>query len=969
MPPPDSDTGPLRLAPGDTLSHYRITDTLGAGGMGVVYRAVDTRLNRTVALKVIRHDAADGDRRTRFIREARATSAFNHPNIVTIHEVDAAGALDFIVMEVVPGSSLDRRIPAGGLPIDDVISLGTQIASALDAAHAADIVHRDIKPANVLVTDTGHVKVLDFGIAKQLVPHAPDATTLMDPDATRRGTVLGSLGYMSPEQAQGLAVDGRSDVFSFGVLMYEMLSSRRPFSGTTEMETVAKILAATPAPLAAQRSDVPTALVALVASCLEKDRSRRPSAHDVHEQLAAIGRSRAASAASVGELLRRRVVMVPLAVAVAAIAGAWLWWWASGREVRQAQSRVPAILAMAAQGDYHGFYRDARHVVSLLPQDLSLQQAWTDSTIGPVPMASTPAGAEVFVKGYSARDDDWIAIGRTPLPEARLPGGGTTRVKVSKEGFASFDGTVSLAVLNLVLDPAESVPDGMLRVPGNRTSIEGVSSEVRAFWMDRFEVTNRQFKAFVDTGGYRTRDYWKEPFVDDGRQVTWETALARFVDKTGRPGPSTWELGSFPQGQAEFPVSGLSWYEAAAFAVFAGKALPTAFQWRTATDFSGPSGVYGDILLHSNFGTSGPAAVGAHRGIGPYGHYDMAGNVKEWCWNQSRGGRMILGGGWNEPSYMYEDRDAQSPFGRLPTYGVRLVRNIDPQPASSLAFLPPRARDYAAEQPIDDAAFAIARSVYRYDPRPLNVRADRSADTPDWRRETVSFDAAYGDERIIAHVYLPKSIPPPYQTIVYFPGGDAQILKSSQELRLTNVDFLIRSGRALVFPVYKGTYERRAPAAGPNSGRDVTVARVKDFGRVLEYIASRADLDRERVGYYGVSMGAYTGVMINALTPGLKANVLLGGGLSRGVPPLEVDPFNFASRIRVPTLMVNGRSDFQSPYQASQVPLFKLLSLPADQKRHALFEGGHMPSQIHDVMREILDWFDRFLGAVNTAAS
>ena len=368
MPPPDSDTGSLRLASGDVLSHYRITDTLGAGGMGVVYRAVDIRLNRTVALKVIRHDVAEGDRRQRFIKEARATSAFNHPNIVTIHEVDAAGDVDFIVMEIVPGLSLDKRIPAGGLPIDDVVRLGEQIASALETAHAADIVHRDIKPANVLVSDTGHVKVLDFGIAKHLVLQQPDATTLAVPDATRRGTVLGSLAYMSPEQAQGLDVDGRSDVFSFGVLLYEMLSGRRPFSGTTEMETVAKILAAQPPALGAQRSDVPAALAALVTSCLEKDRSRRPSSHDVHEQLAAIGRSRAASAASVSELLRRRAVVIPLAIAVAAIAGAGLWWWASGRAIREARRRVPAILALAAQSDFHGFYRDARPVVSLLPR-------------------------------------------------------------------------------------------------------------------------------------------------------------------------------------------------------------------------------------------------------------------------------------------------------------------------------------------------------------------------------------------------------------------------------------------------------------------------------------------------------------------------------------------------------------------------------------------------------------------------
>ena len=195
---------------------------------------------------------------------------------------------------------------------------------------------------------------------------------------------------MSPEQAQGLDVDGRSDVFSFGVLLYEMLSGRRPFSGTTEMETVAKILAAQPPALGAQRSDVPAALAALVTSCLEKDRSRRPSSHDVHEQLAAIGRSRAASAASVSELLRRRAVVIPLAIAVAAIAGAGLWWWASGREVREARRRVPGILALAAQPDFHGFYRDARLAVPLLPHERALQQAWTDLTIGPVPVDQQP---------------------------------------------------------------------------------------------------------------------------------------------------------------------------------------------------------------------------------------------------------------------------------------------------------------------------------------------------------------------------------------------------------------------------------------------------------------------------------------------------------------------------------------------------------------------------------------------------
>jgi predicted Ser/Thr protein kinase len=956
-----------RLEAGTTFSHYRIVETLGAGGMGVVYRAVDERLSRPVAIKVIRHDPADVDRRRRFVREARSASTFNHPNIVTIHEVDSASDVDFIVMELVAGRSLDERLAGRGLPIDEGLAIAEQIAAALDAAHAAGIVHRDIKPANVMVSDSGHVKVLDFGIAKQLVPAAsPDAETLIVADVTRPGTVLGSPGYMSPEQAQGRTVDGRSDVFSFGVVVYEMLSGRRPFGGDTPIETVAKLLETDPPPLATVRSDVPAALAALVAGCLEKDRHRRPSAHDLLVQLSAMRRSRSLAATNLGAVLRRPALAASLLIAAAAVAGAGIWWWVSGHEARDARRRLPEALAHAERGDRQAFYRDARALVPLLPDEPRLQQFWINSTI-PIAVQSVPAGADVFVRGYSASDDEWIRIGRTPIDSTIVPFG-TTRLKVIKEGHAPFDGTLLGLDMHFTLDPVASVPEGMVRVPKGDVTIESVRSTISEFWMDRVEVTNREFKRFVDAGGYRTPEYWKEPFVENDGAIPWDAAIARFLDRTGRPGPSTWELGSYPQGQADYPVAGVSWYEAAAYAAFAGKSLPTAFQWRSAAGFVGLGGVFGDVLLHSNFSVKGPVAVGTTGGISPFGHYDLAGNVKEWCWNESTGGRMILGGGWNEPSYMFADRDAQSPLSRGETYGFRLVRNVEPQPEASYAPVPPLLRDYSVEKPIDDEAFAIVRNLYRYDPMPLNARIERTEDVPDWRRETVILDAAYGDERIIAYVYLPASAQPPYQTIVYFPGGDATLIRSSRELNLTNVDFVVRSGRALVFPVYKGTYERIAATSGPNTARDMTVARVKDLTRVVEYIHTRPDLDANRLGYYGASLGAFNGILISAIEPRIKASVLLGGGLTRFLTPPEVDPLNFAPRVHVPTLMVNGNGDFQNPLTTSQLPLFRLLGVPPDRKRHTLFEGGHMPIQVHDVMREILDWFDRYLGSVTPVA-
>jgi hypothetical protein len=932
--------------------------------MGVVYRAIDTRLNRTVALKVIGAAVASGDLRRRFLKEARAASAFTHPNIVTIFEVDAAGEIDFIAMELVAGRSLDKQIAPSGLPIDRALMIAEQIASALAAAHAAGIVHRDIKPANVMVSESGQVKLLDFGIAKQLATEvAADAATLTVADSTTPGAVIGSVPYMSPEQAQGHAIDGRSDVFGFGVLIYEMLTGRRPFGGTTSLETVAKILEATPAAVEQIRTDVPLSLASLVGRCLEKDRSRRPTSDDVLAQLASLRRSRA-TPASVRALVARRAVVVPAIVALAIVAGAAWWWWESGREVREARRRLPGILEIAARGDSYAFYPEAAALIKLLPGDPQLRQAWASLTFTVPEIKSDPPGAEVLVKGYSSPDTAWVSLGLTPLTNVSFPQG-MARVRFVKDGYVTIDGSATLFMFNASLDPVASMQDGMVHVPGGTVLVDGNRRPVSDFWLARHEVTNREYKAFVDAGGYTNPKYWEQPFVADGRSIDWPQAMTRFRDRTGRHGPSTWELGTFADGQADFPVGGVSWYEAAAFALFAGKSLPTAYQWRAAADFSGPSGVYGDILVHSTFEANGPTRVGAGNNIGPYGQYDMAGNVKEWCWNEGRGGRWILGGGWNEPKYMYQDRDAQPPIKRDATYGIRLVT----KPADSYAAVPSAVRDYAIEKPIDDAAFAIVRGLYDYDHGPLDARVETTEETPAWTRETVTFAAAYGSERVIAHLYLPKSARPPFQTVVYFPGGDAPLMRSSVTLNLTNVDFQIRSGRALVWPIYQGTFERSVPRAGQNSYRDLTLARVKDFRRTLDYLATRREFDPARLGYYGVSLGALAGTMINAIEPRITATVFLGGGLRRDRVPPEVDGINFVTRIGKPTLMVNGASDFQFPLNETQLPLFRLLPLPPDQKRHALFDGGHMPNSINDIIREILDWFDKFLGPVQTVST
>jgi dienelactone hydrolase len=339
--------------------------------------------------------------------------------------------------------------------------------------------------------------------------------------------------------------------------------------------------------------------------------------------------------------------------------------------------------------------------------------------------------------------------------------------------------------------------------------------------------------------------------------------------------------------------------------------------------------------------------------------------VKEWCWNEARGGRLILGGAWNEATYMFNQPDAQPPLQRRPTYGFRLAKFITPPPRDALAAIPSFVRDVARETPVDDAAFELLRGLYRYDAAPLNVKVEQQEEAAAWRKESVSYDAPYGGERIRAYFYIPTNARPPYQTVLYFPGGDAALVRSSRELHLLMADFVIRSGRALLYPVYKGTYERQVPPTGPNAARDVAIARVKDMLRSVDYLLSRPDVDSHRLAFYGLSLGARHGILFTALESRLKASVIASGGLSASKRAPEIELLNFAPRVRVPTLMINGLSDFTYPYASAQVPLFRLLGPRADQKLHVTVTGGHIPDRRHDFIREILDWFDRHLGSVD----
>jgi serine/threonine protein kinase/dienelactone hydrolase len=978
------------LTPGTLLADkYKIVKVVGRGGMGIVYKAEDTKLKRNIALKFLPPELTrDKEARERFVLEAQAAAALSHPNICTIHEICEEEGKSFIAMEYIEGQSLKARMEKVPLGVEKVLDIAIQVAEGLDEAHEKGIIHRDIKSANIMFTYKGQAKIMDFGLAKV------KGGTLL----TREGTTLGTVAYMSPEQARGQEVDHRSDIWSLGVVLYEMFSGKLPFIGDREASILYSVVHEEPKPLKAIKPDIPVELQQIINRALKKKpESRYQEAGEMlkdlihYRDLLRIEESGVFTLGSFLQRVRKPKIVISAVIIILALCALAVWYLNRSTKERWArQELLPKIEQLAENIPWTGEGPNAWVAYELAIKaeqyihDDPLLNRLLGSISRDVKLYSNPTGARVYAKSYADVDSDWYYLSKTPVDSVRLPVG-FSRIKLEKEGFQTVYDIAWVAdfisdTLPYKLLKSGNLPDDMELLPDasnwyyltaapagvHMPGLEHLEVEkVGDFLMDRYEVTNEAYKRFVDAGGYQTPKYWKHPFVKDGRTLTWEDAMALFTDKTGRPGPATWEVGDYPDGKDDYPVTGVSWYEASAYADFVGKSLPTIYHWdRAALTWASP-----EIVPLSNLNGDGPVSVGSSQSMNRFGIYDLAGNVREWCFNEStRGGRFVLGGGWNDPPYAFNDAYAQAAFDRSETNGFRCIKYIgseDSRASLEKTIVLPF-RDFLSEVPVSDETFAFFLKQYAYDKTELNAVVESSKEEKEWIREKITFDAAYGNERMMAYLFLPKKGNPPYQTVIYFPGSGAIHTRSSESLSAPA--FLLKSGRAMMFPIYKSTYERGDDlesdyANETNFWKEHVIMWAKDLSRSIDYLQTRDDIDADKLAYYGVSWGGAMGAIMPAVEKRIKASVLLVAGLDfqRSLP--EVEPVNFLPRIKTAVLMLNGKYDFFFPYETSQLPFYTLLGTPKENKEIFVYEGGHtVPGT--SLVKETLAWLDRYLGPV-----
>ena len=742
-PPDATDLYPaISECAGTQIGSYKLLEQIGEGGMGVVYMAQqDQPVRRRVALKIIKPGMDTKQVVARFEAERQALAMMDHPNIAKVLDAGATeSGRPYFVMELVKGVPITQYCDEHRSDARERLRLFATVCRAVQHAHQKGIIHRDLKPSNVLVAEYDHQpipKIIDFGVAKATGQELTEKTLF-----THFGQIVGTLDYMSPEQAKfnQLDIDTRSDIYSLGVLLFELLTGSTPIDdGSMRKSGLDEILRMIredepPRPstrlsssdtlpaLAARRSTDPRKLARqlredldwIVVKALSKERSERYQtaealADDIDNHLndRPIAARRPSAVGRVRRYVRRHktsVTLTSLAVAAATMAvtlGVIAYIGRINQEQQQtalkatrAQAEVsrleaerkntarevdmPRVMHLLQERRHLEAFQLASNLREVLAEDPAFSELWKSLTVE-VSLNVDPPGTAIYYRGARDVGGEWILAGESPLTNVRLPNT-ELRFRFTKAGYITQEFQRPFPqftewVKRFTLRREQDDPTGMVFVQGSQAaSWNSLPTAIAPLFIDRYEVSNAEFQSFVDVGGYENPEFWSDlEFVDNGQTLSWEDAMDRFRDAGGAHGPAGWHGGEFPLGEDDYPVGGVSWFEAMAYAKFAEKSLPTIHHWKWA----GRSENTGTTTALSNFSDRGPTPRGAQEGIGVFEVYDMAGNLKEWCFNEDADGRrFLMGGAWNESEYRFGFDEAARPWDRSFTNSFRCVRYL-----------------------------------------------------------------------------------------------------------------------------------------------------------------------------------------------------------------------------------------------------------------------------------------------------
>ena len=649
---------------------------------------------------------------------------------------------------------------------------------------------------------------------------------------------------------------------------------------------------------------------------------------------------------------------------------------------------APQLSAFIDDDDYVSAWKVTNRVDSIAPF-FSMVDEILPEISSMAELRVEQAGVDVYWKPYGRDNQEWFFLGNTPLGERRLPNG-LLELKIEKEGFE----TVFLSVLNpsmrfgnvdifdwrlapIKLRPDDSSPPGMVYVQGGNfiPAITGQGLNpvnLNSFYIDKNEVTNRQFKEFMNAGGYENSQYWVDmEFVSDGISLTTEQAKKLMVDTTGVQGPAGWEVGTYLDGQEKFPVTGVSWYEALAYARYRGNILPPMYHWAKAAyppdEILGP--ITPKLVKESNFSGRSLSETGV-RGVGAHGTYDMAGNAREWVWNIFGGRGLTLGGAYSDPQYLASQTNPLPRMDRSPINGFRTLRLLnarDMNPFGDAINRPPP-KSESFYKAMNDEVFTIYSRNFEVGRSELNTSVIYVDDSnPLWIKERVMVELGYGLESMDILIFKPKDSYRKVASVIIYPG--ANYFRTPPNIDEVNpgeygLDFIVKSGRAIVWPAIKDSMNRISPmtASSPEDVARRWRERLKywtiDTYRTIDYIESRDDFDSENVFYLGMSYGSLFPTHTLLFEKRFNAALLYVGGASRTTPPLS-DGLNHLPRITTPVLMLNGEHDYLIPKVVAEL-FYDQIGTPVEDKRLVFYESGHWPLPRNQMIRESLAWMDKY---------